>query len=67
MEKYGKTKPDVVGKFLLFLMNDAVTGFNAGEFQSSIHGRGGVPMAMRVLADPNVMDGPIIINVRYLK
>ena len=66
MEKYGKTKPDVVGKFLLFLMNDTVTGFNAGEFQSSIHGRVGVQIAMRVLADPNVMDGPIISLARAL-
>ena len=47
-------------------MNDTVTGFNAGEFQSSIHGRVGVQMAMRVLADPNVMDGPIISLTRAL-
>jgi hypothetical protein len=68
MGKYGKTKPDAIGKFLLFLMSDAAssTGFNDGEFQSSIHGRVGVQMILRILADPNVMDGPIISLTRAL-
>ena len=62
--KYGKTKPDVVGKFLLFLVGGDTPP--QGDISTSIHGRIGIQMMLRVMAEPNVMDSPIISLARAM-
>ena len=62
--KYGKTKPDVVGKFLLFLVCGDIPP--RGETSTSIHGRIGIQMMLRILAEPNIMESPIISLARAM-
>ena len=64
MRKIRQDEADVVGKFLLFLAGGDMPP--RGETSTSIHGRIGIQMILRILAEPNIMESPIISLARAM-